>query len=170
MSTQKQVLFAHGKESGPWGSKIRALAEVAKEFGYAVESPDYSDLPDVHSRVERLLALSSVKQEGLIMVGSSMGGYVSLAASGILKPRGLFLMAPALGMPGYYPANPQPVAERTVIIHAWQDDIVPETNVTDFARQHQIELHLLNSDHRLTNVLPHICQLFREFLTFFQNR
>ena len=36
--------FAHGKESGPWGSKILHLAEGAKKMGLEVESPDYRDL------------------------------------------------------------------------------------------------------------------------------
>jgi hypothetical protein len=30
------VCFAHGKESGPWGSKITALAQVAKRMGFEV--------------------------------------------------------------------------------------------------------------------------------------
>jgi acetyl esterase/lipase len=163
------VIFAHGKESGPWGSKIMALADIARGFGYAVDSPDYSDLADAQSRVRRLLTLYPKNPGKLILVGSSMGGYVSLAASAILKPRGLFLLAPAVGMFDYHPADPPPVADRTVIIHAWQDDIVPEANVSNFACQHQAELHLVNSDHRLTSALPLICHLFKEFLASFQD-
>lgn len=55
-------------------------------------------------------------------------------------------------------------SERTVIVHAWQDDIVPEAQVTAYARYHQTELHLVNSDHRLTSALPFIRLLFQEFL------
>ena len=44
--TRGTVCFNHGKESGPWGSKITALAEVAKGNGFAVKSLDYQDLPD----------------------------------------------------------------------------------------------------------------------------
>ena len=53
MDKRRLVLFAHGKESGPWGSKIQALAEIAKYYDYRVESPDYSDLPNAKSRVDR---------------------------------------------------------------------------------------------------------------------
>lgn len=166
MNKSRLVLFAHGKESGPWGSKIQALAEVAKHYDYRVESPDYSDLPDAKSRVERLLTLFPENPGELILVGSSMGGHVSLAASAALKPKGLFLLAPAIGLPGYAPAPP-PIAERTVIVHAWQDDIVPEAKVTAYARYHQTELHLVNSDHRLTSALPFIRLLFEEFLDSF---
>ena len=43
---QTLVLFAHGKESGPWGSKIKHLAAIAERLGAQVWSPDYGDLPN----------------------------------------------------------------------------------------------------------------------------
>lgn len=95
------ILFAHGKESGPWGSKIQHIAAIAEQRGAEVLSPDYSDLPNADARVARLLDLPLPDHERLIMVGSSMGGYASTVASITLKPTGLFLMAPALYMPGY---------------------------------------------------------------------
>ena len=39
------VIFSHGKESGPWGSKIRALADVAERLGAQVMSVDYREHP-----------------------------------------------------------------------------------------------------------------------------
>ena len=50
------VVFAHGKESGPWGSKIKHLAALAGQRGAQVLSPDYADLSDPEQRVQRLLA------------------------------------------------------------------------------------------------------------------
>jgi len=50
-----KVYFSHGKESGPWGTKIKRLAEIARNKGCAVESVDYTDLVDPDLRVERLL-------------------------------------------------------------------------------------------------------------------
>ena len=44
------VLFAYGKESGPWGSKIRYLADIAWRLGAHAHSPDYSDLPSPEDR------------------------------------------------------------------------------------------------------------------------
>ena len=29
-----KVIFSHGKESGPWGSKIKAMADMASERGF----------------------------------------------------------------------------------------------------------------------------------------
>ena len=36
----RYVVFSHGKESGPWGTKIAALADIARAEGYEVESVD----------------------------------------------------------------------------------------------------------------------------------
>lgn len=55
---QTLVIFAHGKESGPWGSKIKHLAAIADSLGAMVMSPDYSDLADPDARVERLRDLT----------------------------------------------------------------------------------------------------------------
>jgi hypothetical protein len=34
------LVFSHGKESGPWGRKITAMAALARELGLGVESID----------------------------------------------------------------------------------------------------------------------------------
>jgi len=72
-----KVYFSHGKESGPWGSKIERLAAIAKHAGCSVESIDYTDISDPDVRVERLLTEIAAETEPLLLVGSSMGGYVS---------------------------------------------------------------------------------------------
>ncbi len=97
-----KIWFSHGKESGPWGSKIKRLAAVAKEYGYQVDSIDYTGLADPDLRVERLLSRLQGNSDGtIVLVGSSMGGYVSLVASEQVEVTGLFLLAPALYLPGY---------------------------------------------------------------------
>jgi len=158
------VYFAHGKESGPWGTKIQHLAAVAKEKGFEVESPDYSHEMDPEKRVEQLLALKPLASENLVLVGSSMGGYVSTVASQILKPKGLFLLAPAFYIPGYTHQSPVPNAELVQIIHGWHDDVVPPEHSIRFAQAHNVHLQLLNSDHRLTSVISLIEKLFGLFL------
>jgi hypothetical protein len=35
-----KVYFSHGKESGPWGSKIQRLASIASEHGYTLHLID----------------------------------------------------------------------------------------------------------------------------------
>jgi len=159
------ILFAHGKESGPWGSKIKHLAAIAEQIGASVLSPDYSDLLDPDARVARLLALPLPDHDRLILVGSSMGGYVSTVASQSLKPVGLFLMAPAFYIPGYAVQDPHPCAARTCVAFGWGDDVIPVEHGIRFAQAHKADLHLLDSDHRLNSVLPELGELFGLFLS-----
>ncbi len=156
------VCFAHGKESGPWGVKITALAAVARTLGYAVMNPDYSHTHDPLARVEQLLALAPHASGKLVLAGSSMGGYVSLAASTKLRPDGLFLMAPAIYFPGYPAATGW--ARRTEIVHGWQDEIIPADHSIRYAREHTAHLHLLPSNHSLVSELATLETLFAHFL------
>ena len=47
------VIFSHGQESGPWGTKIRAMAELVKGMGCAAESIDYQGIADPTERVHK---------------------------------------------------------------------------------------------------------------------
>ena len=96
-----KVIFSHGKESGPWGTKIRFLANIAEEMGCQIQSIDYSDTLDPEKRVERLMQSIPKDDPEVLLVGSSMGGYVSLVTALQHKVRGVFLLAPAVAMPGY---------------------------------------------------------------------
>ena len=169
------VVFSHGKESGPLGSKIRALMRVAELHGARTLSVNYREHPDgggidhdapgeADRRVAQLLATALPAHDRLVLVGSSMGGYVSTVASQHLKPDGLFLLAPAFYLPGYACQDLAPHAAPTLIVHGWGDDVVPPDNSIRFARQHRCALHLLDGDHRLNAALPAIEPLFALFL------
>ena len=158
------IIFSHGKESGPWGSKILAMAAVARESGLNVESVDYQGIDDPHERMLRLLDAARQQQPPLILAGASMGGHVSAAAASSVHAIGLFLLAPAFYMPGYEQHTPQRVRCRTTIVHGWNDVVVPVENSIRWAREHCSALHLLDSDHRLQDQIPAICNLLREFL------
>lgn len=157
------VVFAHGKESGPWGTKIQHLAGTARERGYEVLSPDYSHTQDPRERVRQLLALAPTARRSLVLVGSSMGGYVSAQACAALKPQALFLMAPALYFPGWE-EEPQGVPALCSVVHGWDDDIVPVERGIDFARRNRAELHLLASGHTLNDQLEALALIFDDLL------
>jgi alpha/beta superfamily hydrolase len=169
------VVFSHGKESGPWGSKIQGLANVVTRLGGTVISIDYREHPlGVHHdqnargesdrRVEQLVSTSLPEHSKLVLVGSSMGGYVSTVASARLKPDGLFLLAPAFYLQNYNNQDPTPRAKRISIVQGWNDTVVPVENSIRFAKLHQCDLHLLDGDHRLNDALPKIEPLFELFL------
>ena len=158
------VCFNHGKESGPWGDKITRLAEVARRHDYAVESVDYAGLMDPTARVQKLLDLDSSLARPLILVGSSMGSYVAAAASASLRPKGLFLLAPAFYLPDFPIQEPAPHAESIVLVHGWKDELIPPENSIRYARRFDATLHIVDSDHRLSSQLPLIESLFDAFL------
>lgn len=161
-----KIYFSHGKESGPWGSKINHLADLAKDRGFAVNSIDYRDLDDPDLRAERLIyALRSEPDLAkVLLVGSSMGGYVSTVASLSVPVRGLFLLAPALYMPGYqyqyYPTPCRPIN----VIHGWRDDVIPFEHSVRFCAEHRADLQLIDGDHRLNDNLTVVGAHFQGFL------
>jgi fermentation-respiration switch protein FrsA (DUF1100 family) len=133
-----QVVFSHGKESGPWGGKISALAEVARRHGLQVASLDYQGMDDPRERVEKLLAHLAELDGPVILVG--------------------------FYMPGYEALTPPPLSCPVTIVHGWHDEIVPVDNVLRFAREGDCTLHLLDADHRMLESLDELCGLFGLFL------
>lgn len=159
------VCFAHGQESGPWGTKIRVLAEVARHLGYPVESLDYQGIADPLARAQKLRTWCRAQRLPAILVGSSMGGYVALAAASDVGAAGLFLLAPALYVPGYeqIPVPPPPSC-RITIVHGWQDDVLPWSGSTRYGELSGARVVLVPDDHRLVADLPGLCRVFRLFL------
>lgn len=156
------VVFAHGKESGPWGIKITRLAETARRRGFEVLSPDYSQTPDPGRRVEQLLALAPRARGALVLAGSSMGGYVSAMACAGIRPDALFLIAPALYFPGF---DEEPAtAPITSVVHGWADDIVPAGRAIRYAQRHRARLLLLDAGHTLNERLAELDRAFDELL------
>ena len=159
-----KVYFSHGKESGPWGSKIQRLASIASEHGCTAESIDYTDLMDPDQRVERLRDILNKEQESFILVGSSMGGYVSLVAADDVKTHAVFLLAPALYVPGYKQQHYDPATRHVEIIHGWSDDVIPSERSIRFAKEADCTLHLIDGDHRLKGAIEMVEDLFGRFL------
>jgi pimeloyl-ACP methyl ester carboxylesterase len=160
----RHVVFSHGKESGPWGRKISALADVARSEGYEAHSVDYRGLEDPRQRAATLVEFCQELAGDLVLVGSSLGGYVAVASASMLHARGVFLMAPALYLQGLpelrHPALDCPAA----LVHGWRDEVVPYEHSVRFAQEHRAALHLLESDHNLHNQLRVIQYLFEYFL------
>ncbi len=158
------VIFSHGQESGPWGSKIRAMAELAESVGCDVGSVDYQGIADPTERVCKLVGEAGNINDSLVLVGSSMGGHVATAAAGELNAAGLFVLAPAYFMEGYEQLTPEPPNMPICIVHGWRDDIVPVENSIRFARQCHASLHIVDGDHRLTANIDEINDYLKRFL------
>ncbi|NIQ97876.1 MAG: alpha/beta hydrolase [Desulfuromonadales bacterium] len=161
----RRIVFCHGKESGPRGFKIRELTAIARQCGWQAESIDFTCIPNPDRRAAHLQEQErAAETEELILVGSSMGGYVAALASAELRPAAIFLMAPAVSMPGYRIPRPQIHAKRCVIVHGWLDAVVPVENVLQYAAQHRAELHVFNAGHNLHDAITEVKFLFRKLL------
>jgi fermentation-respiration switch protein FrsA (DUF1100 family) len=88
-----------------------------------------------------------------------------LTAAARVPAAGLFLLAPALYLPGYeehlparWPACP------TRVVHGWRDDVVPPAGSVRFGEASHATVLLLDGDHRLTGQLHLIEPWFVDFL------
>lgn len=161
--SRPHIVFCHGQDGEPWGSKILAMAQVARRHGLSVESVDQRGMAP-QARVQRVLEVCRRLPGELILVGSSMGGHVAAAVSTQVPAVGMFLLAPAFYMPGYEQHTPQPASCPVVIMQGWNDEVVPPDNVIRWARQYKAALHLIDSDHRLTANIGEICDHLDLFL------
>ena len=166
----KYVIFSHGKESGPLGSKIQRLMAEAKQYGLETTSVDYRKCANAEERVtllsETLKELNLPPQQ-VILVGSSMGGYVSTVVANSQPVAGLFLMAPALWMLSeeYIVQSYRPQTSKVEITHGIYDDVVPYENSIRFTREQKgTILHLVPDDHRLKASLDFLACQFRRFI------
>ena len=159
------VVFSHGQESGPWGSKITAMAECVRERGWLAESVDYRGIADAGERADKLVRECAALNAPLVLVGSSMGGHVATAAAPRVGAAGLFVLAPAFFMPGFEALTPPAPQIPTEIVHGWHDDVVPAANSIRFAKGTAVTLHLVDGDHRLSSNIAELCAYLGYFLS-----
>ena len=109
------------------------------------------------------LEVLAEEKGSFVLVGSSMGGYVSLVASESVDAKAIFLMAPALYMRGYkeeYCSG----HKHLEIVHGWSDDIIPPEHSIRYAREADCTLHMISGDHPLNSSIEQVDALFRQFL------
>ncbi|MDZ7768113.1 MAG: hypothetical protein U5K38_03030 [Woeseiaceae bacterium] len=73
-----------------------------------------------------------------------------------MNAAGLFVLAPAYYISGFETLSPLPPGMPVTIVHGWRDDVVPVDNSIRFARAACATLHVLDSDHRLTDSIDEI--------------
>ena len=148
------IIFAHGLEGSPNGSKIRAL----RNAGFDVVAPDFQGMV-LAERVDLLheICLEYASQQP-VLAGSSYGG-LTAAIVAMRMPdafRGLLLCAPALHL-AEPPVDDEtvliaPNGLKTIIIHGLEDDIVPISCSIEYASRSSNEIvafHQVDDGHRL---------------------
>ncbi len=164
----KLAIFSHGKESGPNGNKIKILRQIAEKHGFETIALDYTKCRNATERTTKLKeCIENKDSESLVLVGSSMGGYVSTVASNDYSLTGLFLLCPALYMPNkeYQVQSYKPKCDHIEIIHGWNDEIVPYQNSIRFGQETKAVLNLTDDNHRLINSYSFMKTRFDNFLT-----
>ena len=148
------IIFAHGLEGSPNGSKIRAL----RGAGFDVIAPDFQGMA-LAERVELLQRVCEEHRDAKpVLAGSSYGGLTaSIVAMRMPNAfRGLLLCAPALHL-DEPPVNEEtilvaPKGMKTAIIHGISDDIVPISCSVAYAERSGndiVAFRQVNDGHRL---------------------
>jgi pimeloyl-ACP methyl ester carboxylesterase len=156
---------------GPWGTKIQRLAKVATERGFDVDSIDYRGVSDPVQRAQLLVRTIKEVQthDRVLLVGSSMGGYVAMRAAvqhTADSPAlvGMFLMAPALYMKGYPDHGVAPKGVPVFIVHGANDDVVPASHSERYAAAAPCQLKIIDDGHRLVARLDQVVTMFGAFV------
>ena len=138
-----KILFLHGKESGPGGTKPTYLAE----HGFTVINPA---LPaDDFDASVRIAQAAFDEHTPDVVVGSSRGGAVAMNIN--IGDAGLVLLAPAWKKWG----TAKTVEPQTRVIHSRQDDIVLFASSEELvASSPSTVLVEIGTDHRLSTAEP----------------
>ena len=158
------IVFSHGQESGPWGTKIKIMASLASSLDCDVSSIDYQGIKEPQDRVAKLIKECSDIPEPICLVGSSMGGFVATAAAYDVKAIGLFVLAPAYFIQGFDHSLIKSIDIPMEIVHGWNDNIVPVENSIRYAQSQHAKLHIVDGDHGLTDNIQEINNYFKTFI------
>lgn len=162
------IFLSHGLESGPNGTKIRAMKELAESFAqikaHAIDHRSSKDPAVRLAQMQDAIAASGASPENILLAGSSMGGWVCAQTSADTPVLGCFLLAPALALPKYPQSSPHIQAKHVQIIHGWDDNVVPAGPVLELARAQNLPVLMLADGHRLAYSLDRVLREFTAFL------
>lgn len=165
-----QIILSHGSHSSPDATKVSVLAALAESLGWRTQRPDYTaddergHAGSVSPRIARLRATIEAQVAPPLLVGSSMGAFVSGLVSLDVPVAGLLLLATPSEIPDYPRAFDLRHGVPTLLIHGWRDEVCPCSGVHAFAAQRRLPLLVLDDDHRLGASMDVIAAQFRLFL------
>ncbi len=165
-----QIILSHGSDSGPDATKVSALAALAETLGWRTQRPDYRAddargyRGSVAPRIARLRATIEALDTPPLLVGSSMGAFVSGLVSLDVPVAGLLLLATPGAISGQVRAFDLRRGVPTLLIHGWRDEICPLADIHAFAAQRRLPLLVLDDDHRLGASMDAIAAQFRQLL------
>lgn len=165
-----QIILSHGSDSSPDATKVSMLAALAESLGWRTQRPDYSTddarghAGSVAPRIGRLRATVEALDAPPLLVGSSMGAFVSGLVSLDVPVAGLLLLATPSEIPGYTRAVDLCEGVPTLLIHGWRDEVCPLAGVHALAARRRLPLLMLDDDHRLGSSMDAIAAEFLRML------
>ena len=165
-----QIILSHGSGASPDATKVSTLARQAEARGWVTQRPDYSaddarGLAEcVAPRIARLRATIEALDQPPLLVGSSMGAFVSALVSLSVPVAGLLLLAAPSEIPGYAHRFDLRGEVPTVLIHGWRDETCPLAGIYQFAGQRKLPLFIVDDDHRLGASMDIIATQFHSLL------
>jgi predicted alpha/beta-hydrolase family hydrolase len=165
-----QIILSHGSDSSPEATKVSALAALAESLGWRTQRPDYraddsrGHAGSVAPRIARLRATIEALDAPPLLVGSSMGAFVSGMVSLDVPVAGLLLLATPSEIPGYARRFDLRADVPAMLIHGWRDEVCPLAGVHAFAARRRLPLLVLDDDHRLAASMDTISAQFRLLL------
>ena len=153
-----KIYYLHGLESGPFGTKYRALDEHLDIYAY--DYRQYDSDRDIKGRVAK--GLRDLEHEDRVfLVGSSFGGLQAALMFQEIPDKivGMVLLAPALT---FEQAEDISILERTVILHGVRDEVIPYDAVARFAQRFDVPLVTVEDTHRLHHSLPKIVEVVQQ--------
>jgi pimeloyl-ACP methyl ester carboxylesterase len=157
---QQQLVFLHGLESGPHGSKYQTLARLG--LG-EVLAPNCEGIQDPALRLQ-IIERELTDHRRMVLVGSSFGGLMALlyAAKHPQRVAGLVLCAPAVHRPDLCEPPDVTPGFPVRVLHGRQDDVVPLASVQAYCQAQGLPLTLVDDDHRLGKNHAEMTRLVRD--------
>lgn len=142
----KRLIYLHGLDSNSQTYKAAIIRALYPDL----ITPDFTGSLD--ERMEQLYPILG-NASNWTLIGSSYGGLMAalFATQHPDQVHRLILLAPALMLPEFAQALPEPVDVPTVIIHGRQDTVVPLNQITPLAEKvfRYLTYHIVEDDHRL---------------------
>jgi pimeloyl-ACP methyl ester carboxylesterase len=163
------IILCHGSDSGPDATKVSVLAQAAEALGWTTARPDFREddalgyAGCIEPRLVRLRAAIAASAQPPVLVGSSMGAFVSGLASLRSPVRALFLLALPISIPGCPPFDMQR-GLPSMLVHGYFDELCPADDALGFARSVGMPALMLADDHRLGASVDSIAGQFGLFL------
>jgi pimeloyl-ACP methyl ester carboxylesterase len=156
-----KLVFLHGLESGPHGSKYHALRQLDPDL----LAPDCTGLTGIGERLD-VIEAELAATDRMVIVGSSFGGLAALLFAQREHNRhrvaACLLCAPALPLAA--PGSITWLPEHTAALHGTRDEVIAYRASEEFCANHGIRLVAVDDDHRLAASAALMVSLTEELL------